>query len=182
MRPTMAVHTSSCGYPSSASSGRLWWRQFGLKRPGLAWALSLESSGSLVGDTNGVTDIFIYNRQLDAVKRVSVGATGQQADGASVIGSMSADGRFVAFSSFATNLVAGDNNGSQDLFLKDRQTGNVLRVVGLGGAQSDATNNNQSLVSADGRTVYSVSNATNLVSGDTNASFDVFRFDTPFLP
>ncbi len=99
--------------------------------------------------------------------RVSVDATGAQVAGASRHPSASADGRFVAFSSTATTFVAGDTNGSADVFVKDRQTGAVTRVS----VRTDAT---QAIgdsvapdISSDGRFVTFVSSAA-LVADDTN--------------
>ena len=72
-------------------------------------------------------------------ERVSLGPGGVQGDGASCSPSISADGRFVAFLSDATNLVPGDTNGAGDVFVRDRQTGTTERVsVGPGGVQADA--------------------------------------------
>ena len=87
---------------------------------------------------------------------------------------ISADGRFVAFSSDATNLVPGDTNGTADVFVRDRQTGTTRRVsVGPGGAQGNGDSVDPAL-SADGRFVAFESDATNLVPGDTNGVDDVF--------
>ena len=120
--------------------------------------------------------------------RVSTDAVGAQVAGASRQPSASADGRFVAFSSTATTLVAGDTNGSADIFVKDRQTGAVTRVsVRTGGAEfvGDSVSPD---ISADGRYVTFVS-AAFLTADDTNTLLcpganvtgpscpDVFRHD-----
>src|SRR2546430_15507603 len=81
---------------------------------------------NLVGrDTNGAVDIFVHDRVTGATKRVSVSSTGAQANDDSFAGffapAVSADGRFVAFSSDATNLVPGDTNGRTDVFVRDRR-------------------------------------------------------------
>ena len=108
--------------------------------------------------------------------RVSTDATGTQVAGASRQPSASADGRFVAFSSTATALVAGDTNGSADIFVKDRQTGAVTRVsVRTGGAEA-AGDSVAPDISADGRFVTFVSAAA-LTVDDTNSVSDVFRHD-----
>ncbi len=115
----------------------------------LAWSATLG-----VGDAQTTT-------------RVSTDATGTQLAGASRQPSASADGRFVAFSSTATTLVAGDGNGSADIFVKDRQTGAVTRVsVRTGG--TEATGDSVAPdISADGRYVTFVSAAA-LTVDDTN--------------
>ena len=94
------------------------------------------------------------------VTRISTDASGAQVTGASVQPRASADGRYVAFSSTAATLVAGDTNGSADVFVKDRQTGAVTRVSVLtGGAQAPAGDSVAPDISADGRYVTFVSAA-----------------------
>ncbi len=90
---------------------------------------------------------------------------------------LSADGRFVVFTSSASDLVAGDTNGATDVFVRDLSTGTTQLVsVGNSGAQGDAGSFNPS-ISADGRYVAFASSADNLVSGDTNGVSDVFVRD-----
>lgn len=111
------------------------------------------------------------------VERVSITSNGSQASGVSEDPSISSDGRFIAFISDAINLVSGDTNDFIDVFVHDRDTGNTNRVS----VASDSTeaNNNSfgAAISSDGRFVAFESNATNLVSQDTNGSRDVFRRD-----
>jgi Tol biopolymer transport system component len=73
-------------------------------------------------------DVFLLDRQSGSLEMISVSYDGLQRVGHSVIGGISADGRFVAFSSTADDLVAGDNNGRQDVFVRDRATGVTTRV------------------------------------------------------
>ena len=128
-------------------------------------------------DVNGRTDIFVRDRTAGTTTRASVSSTGGQVDSNSVTPSISADGRYVAFASFATNLVTGDTNEDWDVFVKDRQTGQTTRVsVDSSGAQGDAASAGPS-ISADGRFVAFWSRATNLVPGDTNGAVDVFVRD-----
>ena len=100
--------------------------------------------------------------------RVSTNGTGMQVAGASRQASASADGRFVAFSSTAPTLVAGDANGSADIFVKDRQTGAVTRVSVRTGGTERPGDSVAPDISADGRYVTFVS-AASLVAEDTNA-------------
>ncbi len=89
------------------------------------------SSANLVpGDTNGKLDVFVRDRHLGTTESVSVASDGTEANGESgrYGCSISADGRFVAFYSEASNLVAGDTNGDGDIFVHDRQTGITERV------------------------------------------------------
>lgn len=80
------------------------------------------------GDTNGVADIFVRDRLTGTTERVSVAADGTQANQESRRPALSADGRYVAFYSLATNLLPGGTNGVADLFVKDRLTGAIERV------------------------------------------------------
>ena len=135
--------------------------------------MSVDSAGTQ-GDTNGFVDVFVHDRQTGATERVSMDSAGSQGDGVSAWPSISADGRFVAFNSDATNLVPGDTNGRTDVFVHDRQTGTTERVsadsAGVGGGSGAA-------LSADGRFVAFASDAANLVPGDTNGYPDVFVRD-----
>jgi hypothetical protein len=131
----------------------------------------------VAGDTNGVQDAFVHDRQTGTTERVSVASGGAQGDGDTYSHSISPDGRYVGIHGFATNLVAGDTNGAQDAFIHDRQTGATERVsVGSGGTQGNAASQG-SLITPDGRYVLFLSSATNLVAGDTNAETDIFVRD-----
>jgi hypothetical protein len=105
----------------------------------------------------------VRHRTLGTTARVSVGA----------------HGRFVAFFSFATNLVPGDPNGVSDVFVRDRKLGTTERVsVGAHGRESDADSGLEGLaISADGRYVAFQSGATALVPGATDGVSNVFVRD-----
>jgi Tol biopolymer transport system component len=129
------------------------------------------------GDTNGCADVFVRDRQSRTTIRASVGPAGEQGDGDSLNGVISADGRFVAFESYATNLVPGDTNSTVDVFVRDLAAGVTTRVsVDSSGAQANGDSNAAS-ISADGRHVAFLSLAANLVPGDTNGNIDVFVRD-----
>jgi Tol biopolymer transport system component len=135
------------------------------------------ASNLVAGDTNGESDVFVYDRQTGSIERVSVDGTGGQADGGSNACSINADGRYIAFHSRASNLVGGDTNSSADIFVYDRQLDGIERVsVDGSGIQGDGHSENPS-ISADGRYVAFNSVATNLVTGDTNAAYDIFVYD-----
>jgi len=137
-------------------------------------AFASEATNLVAGDTNEVWDVFIRDRVARETERVSIGSRGAQADGNSWYPSISADGRFVAFTSGAANLVAGDTNGAADIFIRDRAKRKTERVsIGSRGAQADGGSWYPS-ISADGRFVAFESEATNLVAGDTNEVWDVF--------
>lgn len=132
------------------------------------------ASNLVAGDTNGELDVFVRNRSAGVTRRVSVGRNARQANSRSDAPSISADGRYISFDSFASNLVAGDTNTTIDVFVRDRKTGVTRRVsVGLGGRQAN-TESFDTTISADGRHVAFGSNASNLVAGDTNRVPDVF--------
>jgi archaellum component FlaF (FlaF/FlaG flagellin family) len=138
----------------------------------------ISSSPNLVpNDTNGVEDVFVRDLQAGTTERVSVSSTGEQGNSSSTFASISAGGRYVVFSSFASNLVTGDTNDQFDSFIHDRQTGVTERVS----VSSDEVQGNfQSVaptVSKNGRFVAFYSDATNLVPGDTNDRTDIFVRD-----
>jgi tricorn protease-like protein len=140
-------------------------------------AFQSDASNLVAGDTNGWTDVFVHDRQSGTTERVSVATGGTEADNESAAPSLSADGRFVAFHSAASNLVAGDTNATSDIFVRDRMGGTTERVsVSTFGAEGNSVSYH-SLVSADGRCVAFISLASNLVAGDTNVIWDVFVHD-----
>ena len=133
---------------------------------------------SASGTNVNCPDVFSKDMETGATKLVSASAAGAQGNSASLHPSVSADGRFVAFSSAASNLVPGDTNGKADVFLKDMQTGAVTRIsAGAEGSEGDDDSDAPS-ISADGRFVAFRSNAGNLVANDTNGKTDVFLKDT----
>ncbi len=126
------------------------------------------------GDTNNSSDIFVRNLATNTLMRVSVDSAGLQGNYASFSPSISADGRLVAFESTANNLVAGDTNGSGDIFLRDINTGKTIRLsVSSTGAEANNYSTSPK-ISGNGQFVAFGSGATNLVAGDTNGSSDVF--------
>jgi Tol biopolymer transport system component len=130
------------------------------------------------GDSNHVDDIFVRDRQNGSTELISVSFAGGKSLGGRHP-SISADGRYVSFSSFASDLVPGDTNGSEDVFVRDRQTGVTERVsVSSSGEQVWGSFYIwQQMISGNGRFVVFVSDAGNLVPGDTNGDDDVFVHD-----
>jgi VCBS repeat-containing protein len=132
-------------------------------------------AGNLVAnDTNGVDDIFIHDRIAHTTQRVSVAGDGTQANNQSYNSWISADGRYVAFGSYASNLVVGDTNSAGDIFIYDRTAHTTQRIS----VASDGTEGNYDSsypsTSADGQYVAFSSLASNLIAGDTNAEGDGF--------
>ena len=99
-------------------------------------AFESKATNLVSGDTNAVYDVFVRDRVAGTTERVSMATGGTQANGASQHPTISADGRYVAFYSSATNLVANDTNGTSDIFLRDRTAGTTERVsIDTGGGQ-----------------------------------------------
>jgi Tol biopolymer transport system component len=128
----------------------------------------------VTGDQNGLPDIFVRDRVAGTTERVDVATDGTEAnDGVCCDQAISADGRHVAFMSFATNIAPGDANGRSDVFLHDRVTGTTERVsVGAAGEANDQSG--VADLNANGSIVLFQSAASNLVGGDINQSPDVF--------
>ena len=135
------------------------------------------ASNLVAHDTNGKEDVFVRDLKLGTTTRVSVGTAGAQGNNASFQPSVSADGRYVAFASAASNLVPGDSNRSVDIFVRDLRAQTTRRVsLRSGGGQDNGADLRPS-ISADGRLVVFESLASNLVAGDSNRTFDVFARD-----
>ena len=172
---TTRVSTDSAGvetleggfFPSISGNGRF-------------VAFTSDAATLVPGDTNGKTDVFLKDRQTGETTRVSVDSAGVQGNGHSSGNwspAISGEGRYVAFFSDSTNLVPGDTNGVEDVFVRDRTTGQTTRVsVDSGGAQGNGVSYYPT-ISSDGRYVVFLSGATNLVAGDTNGFGDVFVHD-----
>jgi Tol biopolymer transport system component len=130
------------------------------------------------GDTNGTYDVFVRDTSVGATTRASLSSAEAQANSGSMWPSISADGRYVAIQSDASNLVAGDTNAVSDIFVRDRTAGTTARVsLGDDEAQADDTCGNPS-ISATGRWVAFDSYAKNLVPGGAPGFGDVYVRDT----
>jgi dipeptidyl aminopeptidase/acylaminoacyl peptidase len=178
--PITNVYSSDqlTGTPSLASSGL-----GGAPADGASSAPAVSRDGNVVAFASNATNLVggpvgaggeIYARRSDgAIKLVSVGIGGP-ANGGSSQAAISADGRYVAFTSTASNLVAGDTNGVSDVFLADLDSGAITRIsVAHGGGEANAPSSGPA-ISGDGRTISFDSSATNLVGGDRNGVADVF--------
>ncbi len=152
------------------------------------------SANNLVqGDRNEVEDVFAYDLRKGMISRISNGRNGTDSDGNSDRAAISFDGRRIAFSSVATNLVSFDSNSTEDVFVYDSDTrGTSIVSLGTSGApmqKSDVPwccyispaccivvviSDRKSVMSADGNSVVYRSDATNLISGDFNGYEDIF--------
>jgi Tol biopolymer transport system component len=142
-------------------------------------AFTSRATNLVVGDTDNHTDIFVRDQMSGITTRVSVASDGTQANDSSGGHDISADGRYVAFLSHATNLVSGDTNNLRDVFLHDRVTGSTTRVsVASDGTEANGASESAGpSLSADGRYIAFTSSASNLVPGDTNNLEDLFVHD-----
>jgi Tol biopolymer transport system component len=144
---------------------------------GLRVVFGSEATDLVPGDTNGVFDLFVRDLAAGTTVRVNVDSAGNQSYGGGSDATISGNGRFVAFSSDAGDLVAGDTNSDDDVFVHDLLTGQTLLVsTGAGGLPSNGDSYAPS-ISDDGRFVAFYSEATNLVAGDTNGQPDIFLRD-----
>ena len=167
--------TDSSGNQSNADSGGQ--HEVAVSADGRYTAFKSYASNLVPNDTNGSADIFMKDRDTDTTTRISTDSSGNEANAGSYELSMTPDGRYVAFDSAASNLVAGDTNGAVDIFVKDTQTGTTTIVsTNSSGVQGNSDSWAPS-ISSDGRYVAFVSDATNLVSGDSNNNWDVFVKD-----
>lgn len=128
-------------------------------------------------DTNMEPDIFLYDRQTGETARVSVTSAGAQASGASYEPAISADGRFVVFTSSATNLDPADADPAFDVYLHDRQTGATELISFDAGGAYGVGYASTPVISADGRYVAFTTFAADVVDDDTNDVEDVFVRD-----
>ncbi|MEG4109788.1 calcium-binding protein [Microcoleus sp. S13_C5] len=175
---TTRVSVDSAGNPGNSDSSSP-----SISADGRFVAFQSQASNLVPGDTNNFFNqakIFVRDLSTNTTTRVSVNSAGIQGDENSFNPSISADGRFVAFTSRSSNLVPGDTNNKQDIFVRDLSTNTTTRVSvdsgGDRGQYDDALFG--PLISADGRFVAFASGASNLVPGDTNNTTDIFVSDT----
>jgi Tol biopolymer transport system component len=170
------INLSSTGAEADAANVSL--RELSMSAEGRFVAFASDASNLVAGDDNGVGDVFVRDRLTGTTERVSVGPNGTQANAVSLEPAISADGRFVAFVSPATNLVVDDTNSRTDIFVRDRKLGTTERVsVSESGVEGNGPSEKPPAISADGRFVVFASLASNLVTGDTNGLLDVFLKD-----
>lgn len=163
--------------PDAGTDGEFYPGDASISSDGGRLAFTSNAPGLVAGDTNGNQDVFVWDRQAGATVLVSAGVGGSPANGGSLEPSISADGRWVAFVSVASNLVDGDTNNVGDVFVADLTTGAVQLVsVGQGGAPADSRSSAPS-ISADGRWVAFASVASNLVDDEISDTQAVFVFD-----
>jgi Tol biopolymer transport system component len=155
----------NCGFPRISADGML-------------VAFISEATNLVEGDTNGKQDVFIRDRTKGKTYRVSMGPEGKEGNGDSGFCAMSACGRWVAFHSAASNLVAGDENGKLDVFLLDRETGAISAISVTASGKTGDGDSVGPAAAGDGKTIAFLSFAGDLVKGDNNGQPDVFAWGT----
>ena len=174
------LHDTSTGATTRISTGTMGGTANGasyepaISADGTRIAYWSSASDLVTGDSNGVSDVFVYDTATGATTLASVDLGGGPADDQSEVPSISADGTKVAFRSEASDLVLGDNNSFGDIFVYDIVTG-VMTLITTS-TSGGPTNGGSSYpsISADGARVAYYSNASDLVAGDTNVETDVF--------
>ena len=140
-------------------------------------ALATNATNLVGTDVDAVRDILVVKLRKGLITCASVSTEGVKADGDSDDPALDKRGRHVAFASLATNLVEGDSNGVQDIFVHDVRTAGTVRAsVATDGTEADGPSQ-QPWVSSSGRYVVFASEATNLVADDTNGASDIFLRD-----
>jgi Tol biopolymer transport system component len=171
-RTTKRVSVSSTGVEGNKAS---YWPF--ISSDGQYVTFTSEANNLDAADNNGVGDVFVHDMKTGKTEMISRAVDGNAGNDLSFWSSISSDGRYVAYMSNATNLVQPDSNESWDIFLRDRHTGQTsLASVGFDGNQANSQSE-YPIISADGRFVAFASDATNIVTGDTNGYRDVYEYD-----
>ncbi len=169
--------TTRVSVSSDGSEANAWSRGGTISGDGRFTAFTSLASNLVPNDTHPARDVFVHDAHSGETARISVDSNGMEGNGHSEWPSLSADGRYVVFSSYASNLVEGDTNGRGDVFVHDRVTGETARVsVSSQGFEGDDGSSRCS-ISSDGRFVVFLSFASTLVPDDTNGGSDVFVHD-----
>ena len=139
--------------------------------------LSSESGTLAANDANGVEDVFLIERATGTITLVSATSSGASGDDVSQSGSISADGRYIAFTSFASDIVAGGSGATSDILLFDRTDGSIVRVSSTDAGTPGNSSSIFPWISRDGSAVAFRSFAFDLVGGDGNGQWDAFVWD-----
>lgn len=169
---TLLLSATTTGQPGNAVSDRP-----SISADARYVAFHSAATNLISADTNSRADIFLLDRQSGAVTRVSKGMLGAESNGDSQTAALSAAGRYVAFESTATNLVSGETNAVQDIFVYDTSLSTTVRVsVSTGGVAGNAESLKPQL-SSNGRFVAFVSYSNNFIAGESDSRSDVFLHD-----
>ena len=170
-------HYRLVSHSASGEPGNLTSSESTVSMDGNVVAYVSEATNLVIGDTNGFDDIYVTDLSSETVERVSVANNGAEANHISSNPLPSADGRYIAFASLASNLAGTDTNNAWDVFLVDRHTDTLVRVSEPYSEGSPDGGSYLLDFSSNGQYVLFASDATNLVSDDTNGDRDLFLFD-----
>lgn len=145
-----------------------------LDRTGANAAYESSASNVVAGDLNQSSDVFVFRFSTGTSQRVSVGDDGGEANGISTGPSLSGDGRYVVFTSSATKLIVGDQNLSDDVFVRDRTDGTTRRESSAQDDTESFGHSSAAAITRDGSYVVFASDASRLVGNDMNGAIDVF--------
>lgn len=146
-------------------------------------AFTSYSSNLVPYDYNGQPDIFVRDRMKNTLERVNISAMGEEAVGnISSLTGLSSDGRFIAFQSYAENLVHDDVSQLPDIFMHDRKTRHTWRISQTNDGTEGNGDSDYGILSSDGKTLAFLSKASNFVDNDTNGVADVYVRNMPTLP
>lgn len=136
------------------------------------------SASDLVpGDTNAAADVFVRDMAAGRTARINVSGAGSQSSGGAVGSGISRDGRYAVFWSRSADLVPGDTNGVDDVFVRDLVAGTTVRVSTASDGRQGTGGSSHPRISANGRFVVFWSDASDLVPDDTNSVADAFVRD-----
>lgn len=169
---TGRVSVSSAGVQGNGSSNSA-----AISGDGRYVAFVSSASNLIANDGNSKSDVFVRDLTNGSITRVSVSTAEVEGHGVAEEPAISANGRYVAFSSDSTDLVTGDVNGTSDIFVRDRTLGTtILASLKTTGAKGNGASTDPA-ISGDGLHVAFASLANNLVTGDDNNYRDIFVRD-----
>ncbi len=175
---TLARVSNGLGGSAGAQSSLFPW----ITRDGSAVAFRSFADDLVPGDTNADWDVFVWERATGEIERVSETPDGLDGDGNSVYISISTSARYVAFSSGAANLTPDDSNNTRDIFVRDRSTDRIVRLLPQNGAEPDGMNQFP-VIAPDGASVLFRSFASNWGSGvDEDGEPDIYIVRNPLIP
>ncbi|MEA2012654.1 MAG: hypothetical protein U9O87_06170 [Verrucomicrobiota bacterium] len=172
------VSLSSLGVEGNAHSSSV----PGISSDGRYVVFSSSADNLVSDDTNNADDVFLYDRELDLIKRISISDNSEEGNSWSRNPAISADGRYIAFNSQANNLSLDDNNTNWDTFLYDR-INEEIKIISIGhdGSPANTTIGDARLyppsLSCDGKLLAYASDASNLIDNDTNGKYDIFVYN-----
>ena len=171
------LKTRRVNIPADATQVRGRISGFDATENGRLVAFSSSATNLVAGDGNKSFDVFVKDTETGGIEIVSVGSDGALGNGYSISPSISSDGRYVAFASSSDNLVPGDTNGWEDIFVHDRATATTERISLSTEGEEANVESFSPVISDDGRFVVFGSNADNLTSQDDNPYLDLFLRD-----